>query len=279
MIQEKRVSSDDHSGERRRRRRRSSRRRQRDEGDESWEGEDRPRRQPIDFKRLALRTGVAIVVAALLAGGGFALYRYLSPTERALRELRAAPLVGAVIADHPEVADRLRAAIAEEAREPTTTGPTRPLKILADLRQQFIGPAVRNADDASLIATMAARVELVKHLQKADPPACREFFMGGIEHVDKLDKEGQRLYRNVLVATEAAYRKGRDAPAKPLLALPQITDLLRQAGFTQLDFNRLQNVGALSNDISCEMELKIDSVPTHLPPDKAGAFSRFILGQ
>jgi hypothetical protein len=126
---------------------------------------------------------------------------------------------------------------------------------------------------------MAARANLVIHLQKANPAACREFSMGGIEHPEKLDASGQQLYRAILLAMEAAYVKGRTAPVQVLPSITEVTDLLRQAGFTQQDFNRLQNFGSLSNDISCEMEFKIDSVPGRLPPDKAAQFARFILGQ
>jgi hypothetical protein len=276
------VSSDEEYGERRRRRRRRrSSRRHREDGhdsDQSWD-EGRPRRPPTDYRKLAVRGGIALVVAAVLGGGGFALIRYFGPTETQLREWRATPLVGAIIADHPEAEGRLREAIAQEARDPTSSGPTRPLRILAELRQQYIGAAVRRADEDSLFNAMAARAALVIHLQKADPPACRAFSMGGIEHPEELDASGQQLYRAILQAMETAYRKGRAAPVQVLPSLPEVTELLRQAGFTQQDFDRLQNFGSLSNDISCEMELKIDSVPMRLPPDKAAQFARFILGQ
>ena len=277
------MSSDEEYGERRRRRRRRrSGRRDREEGydgDQGSDGESRPRRPPTDYRKLAVRGSTALVVAAVLGGGGFALLRYFGSTETQLREWRATPLVGAIIADHPEVEDRLREAIAQEARDPTPSGPTRPLKILADLRQQYIGAAVRRADEDSLFAAMAARAALVIHLQKANPPACREFSMGGIEHPEKLDASARQLYRAILQAMENAYRKGRTAPAQGLPSLPEATDLLRQAGFTRQDFDRLQNFGSLSNDISCEMELKIDSVPLRLPADRAAQFARFILGQ
>jgi len=229
--------------------------------------------------RKVLTALVGAVVVLLVASGGYYLYLSLDPTEQALDELRAMPLVGPAISDHPEVQDRLRKAIREEAVDPTAEGPTRPLIVVGQLRSELIAPALRNADDASVIAAMAARVELVAYLKKADPPACREFAMGGIAHVERLDAEAQRLFRDVLVAMEAAYRSGRKGQPQPMPTRQEVTDLLRQAGFTKPDFDKLGNFAALSNDVSCEMELKIDAAPPLLPPDKRGPFSRFVVAR
>jgi hypothetical protein len=230
-------------------------------------------------KRKVIILAVVAIVVLLAAGGGYYLYQRLSPTEQALDDLRNMPLVGLAIADHPEVEDRLRKAIQEERQNPTTSGPTRPLLVVGQLRSDVIAPVLRNADDASVIAAMAARVELVHYLQKADPPACREFSMGGIARVDKLDAEGQRLFRNVLIAMEAAYRSGRGGKPQSVATAQQVGDMLREAGFTKPDFDKLNNFAALSNDVSCEMELKVDSAPPLLPPDKRGAFSRFVVAR
>ncbi|MBS0224429.1 MAG: hypothetical protein JSR91_27225 [Proteobacteria bacterium] len=224
------------------------------------------------------------IVAALIALGaaawiGPALYRQFSPTEKALAALRDLPLVGLAIADHPEVLDELRKAIRDEANTPTTSGPSRPLQVVAELRHEFIAPVLRNADDASVVAAMAARVALVKHLQKADPAACREFAIGGIARPDQLDAEGQRLFREVLVAMEAAYRNGRAGKPQTMPTREQVGDMLRHAGFTKPDFDKLQNFATLSNDVSCELELKVDEVPPLLPTADRGPFSRFIVAR
>ena len=211
--------------------------------------------------------------------GGYAVYQEFSSTEKALADLRKMPLMGLAIADHPEIQDRLREAMREETRNPTTSGPSRPLQIVGELRRDIIAPVLRNADDASVVAAMAARVELVKHLQKADPPACREFAIGGISRPDKLDVEGRRLFRNVLVAMEVAYRSGRDGKPKPMPSHDHVRDMLREAGFTKADFDKLDNFGTLSDGESCEMELRIDGAPPLLPADERGPFSRFIVAR
>lgn len=226
---------------------------------------------------VAVVIGLAFVAAA--GWGGYALYRHYSPTEQAMAELRTTPLVGSVMAEHPEVEKELRAAIREEERHPTTDGPSRPAIIMGDLRQEYIASGVRSADDASLLAAMAARVELVRHLMQVDTSACHEFATSGIQRPEKLDAEGQRLYRNVLAAMEAAYRSGHGAKALPLPNRTEVNEMMRQAGFTKHDFDMVTNFGALSNDTSCEIELKIDSVPPLLPPDKRALFARFILAQ
>jgi hypothetical protein len=82
----------------------------------------------------------------------------------------------------------------------------------------------------------------------------------------------------VLQAVEAAYRSGRAAgKAMPTKSRAEILDMLREAGFEKIDFDRLSAFATLSNDIACQVELKVDQVPAKLAPDKRGAFARFIL--
>jgi len=53
---------------------------------------------------------------------------------------------------------------------------------------------------------------------------------------------------------------------------------LGQAGFGKADFDRLNSFQSLSNDLTCDVELKIDSAAPLLPADKRGPFARAILG-
>jgi len=292
------VASDDYSEERRRRRRRrrSSRERSRDEerhGEEGLEnqgegegsGERRRLREPVQRPEIKLRTlligaGVLAGLAVVIAGGTWWYNRAYSPAALALAEMRNLPLVGMVIADESSVVDRLRDAIAEEAANPTTQGPTRQMLIVNGLRQEFIAPAVRRADDATLLAAMAARADLIQHLRATNTAACREFSLGGIKDVEKLDIKGQELYRKLIAAMEAAYRSGRARkdtnPAVP--NLQAMGAMLQEAGFTKPDFDKLNSFGSLSNDVSCDIELKLNQVPSKLPPDKRGGYARYILG-
>jgi hypothetical protein len=220
-----------------------------------------------------------VVAIALMAGAGYYIHEKLDPTEQQLASLRDMPLVGVAISDHSDVQNLLRTAIREDEQNPIASGPSRVLQIISDVRRDDIAPAIRGADDKSVIAAMAARAELVGYLQKADPQACREFSMGGITHPEKLDPEGQRRFHDLLVAMEVAYRNGRNAKPQPIPLRQEVGVLLQQAGFTKPDFDKLNNFAMLSNDVSCEMELKIDLVVPRLPPDKQGPFSRFIVAQ
>jgi hypothetical protein len=197
------------------------------------------------------------VVILLFAAGGWYYFSSNSPAANALAELRALPLVGVMMADNPAAEARMKAAIQEELASPSQGGTTRPLALIADLRRQYILPALRGADDASAVAAVAARAALASYLQKANPPACREFAAGGIQQPDRLDSEGRQLFRNVLQALETAYRN--------------------EAGFQKIDFDRLNAFATLSNDIACDIELKVDEVPPKLPAGKRGAFARFVL--
>jgi len=256
------VASDDDGEQRphRRRRRRRSRRSADPEGN-----------------RLVAGIVVGIVVL-LFAAGAWYYFKARSPAETALADLRSEPLIGAMIADNPEAETRLKAAIQEELASAGQGGMARPVALLADLRRQYVLPALRSSDDATALAAVAARADLAAYLRKANPAACREFATGGIQRPDRLDGEGQRLLRNVLVALEAAYKSGRaSGKPRPMPTRPEVLDLLRQAGFQQIDFDRLNNFATLSNDIACDVELKVDQVPIKLPADKRGPFARFVL--
>ena len=251
------------------------------------DGEERPRRRrsyrrrsrpgPEEGSRLVAVIVVGVVVL-LFAAGGWYYFRSNSQTETALAEMRALPLVGVLMADHPDAEARLKAAVEQELKNPSTDGTTRPVVLIADLRRQYILPALRGADDASATAAVAARAALAAYLKKDNPTACREFAAGGIQRPDRLDSEGQRLFRDVLKALETAYRNGR-ASGKPL-PMPtraEILDMLRDAGFQKVDFDRLNAFASLSNEVACDIELKVDQVPPKLPADKRGAFARFVL--
>jgi hypothetical protein len=294
------VSSDEYDEERRRRRRRrrsSSRRshgeRRREEQFETEDGDasrppddeqrdDRPRgheRPEISLRTLLLAVGAALA-AVLIAGGGWYYYRSVtSPEAVAYAEARNQPLVDMVIADQPGAERQLKAAIEQDLRQPNAGGPSRESAIISELRTAYIAPTLRRADDASLIATMAARAALIEHLNKTDTKACREFALGGIKNPDKLDPEGQKLYRDVLSAVEAAYRNGRavkEAPAMP--TLQEIVTLLNLAGFVKSDYDKLNSFATLSNDITCYIVLKVNQVPAKLKPEERGPYARFILG-
>jgi len=251
------------------------------------DGQERPHRRrrhrrsssPAEPEGSRLVAAIVVgVVVLLFAAGGWYYYSSNSPAANALAELRSLPLVGAVMADNPEAETRLKTAIREELDKPTQGGTTRPLALIADLRRQYILPALRGADDASVVAAVAARAALASYLQKANPPACREFAAGGIQQPDRLDSEGQRLFRNVLQALETAYRNGRaTGKAMPTASRAEILDMLREAGFQKIDFDRLNAFATLSTDIACEVELKVDQVPPKLPADKRGTFARFVL--
>jgi hypothetical protein len=257
------VASDDDGEQRPHRRRRHRHRRNRPE--------------PEPGNRLVAGIVVAIVVLLFIAGGWY-YFRSTSPTEAALDEMRSMPLVGAMMADNPEAEARLKAAIQEELASPTVNGIPRPLALIADLRRQYVAPALRSSDDATATAAVAARASLAAYLQKANPPACREFAAGGIRQPDKLDGEGQRLFRGVLQALEAAYRNGKAAgKPQPIPTRAEVLEMLHQAGFQKIDFDRLNTFATLSNDVACDIELKVDQVPPKLPADKRGAFARFVL--
>jgi len=183
-----------------------------------------------------------------------------------------------VMADNPAAEGRMRAAIEEEMRNPTQSGPSRPFLLMTELRQQYVVPALRGADDASVLAALAARADFARTLRRADPAACRQFAAGALLRPDLLDAEGRRLFDMVLGSLEAAWRNGkvRGRP-QPVLTREELVTSLQQADFTPADFDRLNAFQTLSNEESCDLEIKLDTAVVMLPRDKQGAFARAIL--
>jgi len=228
-------------------------------------------------RRTFLFATVGIVVLAV-AIGVWVLGPGKSPVDTALEEVRRVPLIGPVVAENPAMERRMRTAIEDEIRSPTQGGPSRPFLLVADIRRQYIVPALRGADDASAIAAVSARAELVRYLRRADTAACRQFALGAFQRPDLLDAEGQRLFGEVLHKLEAAWRNGKASAPRPVLTREEVVTTLQQAGLGKDDFDRLSGFQTLSNDLTCDVELKIDSAPPLLPADKRGPFARAILG-
>lgn len=233
------------------------------------------RRDLIRYGGTGLLTAVILIV---LVGSGWALIRGKNPVDSELDNMRQMPLIGLVMADNSDVERRMRKAIEDEIRSPTLDGLSRPYVLIADLRRQHIVPALRAADDAAAVAAVAARADLVHHLRRADVAACRSFSVGTLQRAQSLDSESRRLFGRWRQAVEAAYRSGKAAgQPRPLPTRPEVVELLKQAGFRKVDFDRLNAFRHLSNEVSCDIELMVDSVPPSLPADKRGPFARYVL--
>jgi hypothetical protein len=233
------------------------------------------RRDLIRYGGTGVLTAVILIV---LVGSGWALIRGKSPVDSTLDDMRRMPLIGLAMADNPDVEGRMRKAIEEEIRSPTLGGLSQPYAVVADLRRLHIVPALRAADDAAAVAAVAARADLVRHLRRIDTAACRSFSVGTLQRAHSLDPEGRRLFGLWQQAVEAAYRSGKAAGGqRPLPTRPEVVELLKQAGFRKVDFDRLNAFRHLSNEVSCDIELMVDSAPLSLPADKRGPFARYVL--
>jgi hypothetical protein len=202
--------------------------------------------------------------------------------DEALASVHALPMVGVVLDDVPGAQDRLREALREEMRQPTTQGPTRPAKLMSELRVAYIVPTLKATDEASAAAAIDARTALLKTLKNTDLVVCKEFAVTGIQRSDKLDVTSQKLMSDLLAALEKAYRSGRAAkaagtPAPPVASDTEARTLLTEAGFQQADFDRLKRLARLPVEEACDMALKFNDAPQKVPADKRGALMRYLL--
>jgi hypothetical protein len=239
----------------------------------------------LSVKRLAVVIGLALAAVAALV---LIIMKQREAAEetatldRAIASARATPMVGVVLDDVPGAADRLRAALEEERRQPTTRGVPRPLAFMGELRANHVVPALKATDEKSAAVVLAAREAMLRHLQKTDLALCKEFAVTGIQHAERLDETGQVLLRDTLSALEQAYRAGRAARARgatpaAVASEAQAHDLLVEAGFQPADFDRLGRLPGLSNDEACEVAIRFNDAPARLPPDKRAALTRYIL--
>ena len=149
---------------------------------------------------------------------------------------------------------------------------------ISEMRPTIVGPTLSAADDASALAVMKARADLVAYLEKTDLAACRQFSGDGIRDINKLDNEGQTLFRTMLTAMEAAYRSGKANGGKgKSVSNTEFAEMLRTAGFTPDDFAKFSQTATLKDDELCKLEFRIDDAPSKLPDDKRGAFARFVI--
>ena len=202
--------------------------------------------------------------------------------DQAMASARALPMVGVVLDDVPGAQDRLREALKEEIRQPTTQGPSRPLKLMSELRTTHIVPALKAADETSAAAAIDARATLLKHLKSADLVVCKEFAVTGIQRSDKLDPVGQKLLSDLLAALEKAYRSGRagkaaGTPSPAVASDAEVRTLLTEIGFQPADFDKLKRLARLPVDEVCDMALKVNDAPQKVPSDKRGALMRYLL--
>jgi hypothetical protein len=202
--------------------------------------------------------------------------------DQAMASARALPMVGLVLDDVPGAQDRLREALREEIRQPTTQGPSRPLKFMSELRTTHIVPALKAADEASAAAAIDARAVLLRHLKSTDLVVCKEFAVTGIQRSDKLDPTGQKLLSDLLAALEKAYRSGRAAkaagsPSPAVASDAEVRTLLTDAGFQPAEFDKLRRLARLPIEEVCDMALKINDAPRKVPADKRGALMRYLL--
>ncbi len=240
----------------------------------------------VSSRQRLIRSGAATIAGALAAAG--AVYGLEALTgddtqmvDNAMVEARTLPLVGLVLADVPDAETRLRASLREELRNPTTQGAPRPLVLMSELRTAHIVPALRATDAADAEGVLAARIALMRHLRGTNVAACRELALIGIQHADRLDPQGQKLMRDMLIAMEKAYRTGR-AAVKSGTAQPPVPNdtearaLLVEAGLTPADFEKLQNLAKLSGEEACELGIRLNATPSKLPSEKAGGLARYL---
>ncbi len=204
----------------------------------------------------------------------------LSPVERTIADLRATPLLGLAMKDNSDAEKAIRAAIAEDRLNPVAPGvPSRAYYAVGAISRDYVRPMVAAADDAPVVAVMAARFALATQLRKDDPQSCRDFAMNGVQPVNQLTPEGRALFNDFLARMEDAYRSGRSngGKAQPMPTPPEMVEMLSQTGFTSDDLEALNRFAALPSLRACDIDLKIDGAPPRLPRDKQAPFSRFVL--
>lgn len=244
-------------------------------------------KHPAQTRRSRLMQFALIVLVAAAAGAAAGVGgRYLrmvagSPKadlDTAILRTKQLPLVGLVISEHPELERKVREAAEAELRNPTNgNGPDRLNLFGAEIRKQYIVPALRNADDASALSANKSIQNFAVYLQAKSPSLCNEFGKIGIRNPDKLDSEGYALFMRLVGAQETAYRNGRRAATRTLPTDEEAGRLLAKAGYNQQDFEVLTKLGKLSDANGCATMVKLVSAPGRLPIADGSLLARYLL--
>jgi hypothetical protein len=234
-----------------------------------------------------MQFGLILLVAAVAGAAGGIGGRYLrtvtgSPSkgdlDAAMLKTKQLPLLGLVITEHPELERKAREAAEAEVRNPTKGGGPDRLNLFgAEIRKQYVVPALRNTDDTSALAANKGVQDFAKYLQAKDVALCYEFGKLGMRDPNKLDSEGSKLFMRLLEAQETAYRTGRTAPARTLPTDEEAGQLLAKAGYNQQDFDMLAKLDKLSDADGCATTVKLISAPGRLPTADGSLLARYLL--
>jgi hypothetical protein len=186
------------------------------------------------------------------------------------------PLVGMVIAENPALEEKLRAAIADELKNPGQV-PSPGARFGVEVRQRYIVPALLAADDDSAMKATDGMQALAKYLQTRDPDLCRELGLAGLQNAARLDADGKILLRQALALQEQAYRNGKGGSSRPALKTGEVGAVLGEAGYTDRDLGQLNTFEKLSTADGCAATVKLYGAPRALPAARGGTLARWLL--
>lgn len=247
----------------------------------SWRGSVAPRwsaSRALGIGMLLL-TAAAAATATWFATARFKTHHGFVSVGPALVELRRAPLIRLLLTDVPGVDTMIRLALEQDIREPVREGPTRTFAMIADLRKTYIVPGLKSADDKTALDAIAARSKALRYLQAKSLALCREFALSGLQRVDQLDAEGQKLFYDMLYQLEGAYISGRDSGLVQREALdgPGVRQALSDAGFLPGDIAKLKRLDEIADVEVCAIVNRLNEAPAHLPAPRAAALARHLL--
>jgi hypothetical protein len=246
------------------------------------------KRKPAETARAKAGRMLLVVVSAGLAAALAALGVVLlhgfhdgytsAEIDRAVEEARQWPLINVVVSDHPELDAQLRAAIEDDLRHPDRQGPKSSQRLGMEIRQRYVAPALRKADDAASLAAIGATEKLLEHLETVDAAQCRDAGVSGIQDPARLDAEGRALFKQSLSMQESAYRSGSTAATEPkALTETEVASLLKKAGYSQADFDQLIKLLALPTAEACAASVKLYGAPALLPTAEGAQVARWLL--
>ena len=230
------------------------------------------------------RTGkivsAALAAAAVAAAIGFGREYLLGPSpaaiDRGIQATMELPLVGVVVADHPDLKPRLRQAVIDELEHPSQV-PSPGVALGREIRQRYIAPALLGADDDTALKAIDGMSALARHLQAKDVALCREFGMVGLQNPRTLDGDGRVVLKQALAAQEQAYRNGKAGPPKEALKTEDIGTALVEAGYSKDDLAQLGKFATLSTAEACDATVKLYAAPRALPAARGGKMARWLL--
>jgi hypothetical protein len=217
--------------------------------------------------------GVTAAVLAWTAGTKYVGQAGATPLERAVIAARQAPMVKAVLADHPDLEASLRATI-EVSLRVVRPGQSPDISDWTTVVwRQYFAPTLGNADDAPLLRLSAGLREFLTYLQNHEPERCHA--LGNLSRFENLSHAARVAGQRLPMAFVEAYRSGvAHQPVRPRPSAGEVERIVSEGRVDVAGLDRFDKLQAVDR---CVAMIRLLAALERLPPDRGATVLRYLV--